>query len=235
MKTLSILLQILGVLWLSAGWAAAGIIINPYAFGVAEPAWMIKQGFEGTGYDNGETWTGVGSGTVDPDYTGVVLVGSQSLRLVTAGQTANTRNEFGGQSTLFCRWQMRLVSVSTGNQVLATIRVTAGVRATLTIASGKLRVTSSGGTANDSVNNVPTGTDIWLWFEYEAGTGSNAITRAGWSTTATKPSLTASGSQTCVSSNGTGTDNVTRLYLGHTGNTTWEQVIDEVRALNTAF
>ncbi len=235
MKTLSILLQSLGVLWLSAAWAAAGIIINPYAFGVAEPAWIIKQGFEGTGYDNAETWTGTGSGTVDPDYTGLVLVGSQSLRLVSSTTTSSTRVEFAGQSKFFCRWQMRLVSVGTGNQIIATIRVTATVRATLTIASGKLRVTSSGGTANDSANNVPTGTDIYLWFEYESGTGSNAVTRAGWSTDATKPTLSAGGATSCVSANGTGTDNVTRLYLGHTGNTIWEQVIDEVRALNTAF
>lgn len=44
--------------------------------------YLICQNFEGTGYDKSETWTEtVNSGTVDEDYTTVILRGSQSLYL----------------------------------------------------------------------------------------------------------------------------------------------------------
>jgi hypothetical protein len=236
MKTLSIILQVCGVLWLSAGWAAAGIIINPYAFGTAEPSWVIRQGFEGTGYDNAETWTQSGSGTIDPDYTGLVLAGSQSLRLVTSGTAALTYRQITGQSTLYCRWRMRIVSIDSSAQTLMTIRAGTTLHASLVKdATGKLRVTAGGGTLNTSTDNIPVGTDLWMWAEYEQGTGSNSIARGGWSTTDTKPTLTASGATSAVSSNGTRTTPADRFYLGHNTNTTWEIVWDEIRALGTPF
>lgn len=45
----------------------------------------LCQNFEGTGYDNSESW----SGTSDPDYTTTVLLGSQSNH-ATAGETLNS-------------------------------------------------------------------------------------------------------------------------------------------------
>lgn len=236
MKTLSIFLQACAVLWLSAGWAAAGILINPYtvASGAPEPAWIIRQGFEGTGYDNAETWTAAGTGSVDPDSTATVLEGTQSLRIQLTSQTGSTYREVTAAGALYVRMLLRMDSI--GNGVLATIRTANTIRATLSRVSNKLRVQPSGGTSNDSTDNLPTGTTLYLWFEYISGSGSDAIARAGWSTTATKPTLSASGSTTCASTNGTGTGTVNRLYLGTTASTpSLDLVYDQVRGLNTSF
>lgn len=236
MKTLSLLLQAVAVLWLSAGWAAAGIIINPYAFSGAapEPSWIIEQGFEGSGYDHGETWTAAGTGSVDPDSAATVLEGTQSLRIQLTSQTGSTYREVTADGSLYVRMMFRMDS--TANGVIATIRTANTIRATLSRVSNKLRVQPSGGSANDSTDDLPTGTTLYLWVEYISGSGSDAIARAGWSATATKPTLSASGTTTCASTNGTGAGTVNRLYLGTTASTSaFDVVYDQVRALNTAF
>lgn len=236
MKTLSLLLQAIAVLWFSAGWAAAGILINPYAFsgGAPEPAWIIQQGFEGTGYDHGETWTAAGTGSVDPDSTATVLEGTQSLRIQLTSQTGSTYREVTAAGALYVRMLFRMDS--TGNGVLATVRTANTIRATVSRVSNKLRVQASGGTVNDSTSDLPTGTTLYLWLEYISGTGSDAIARAGWSTTPTKPTLSASGSTTCACTNGSGTGTVNRLYLGTTASTpSLDAVYDQVRGLNSAF
>lgn len=236
MNTLSILLQSLGVLWLSAAWVAAGIIINPYSFGTGtpEPAWIIQQGFEGSGYDHGETWTAAGTGSVDPDSTAVVLEGTQSLRILLASQTGSTYREVTAAGSLYVRMMLRMDS--TRNGVIATIRTANTVRATVSRIGNKLRVQPSGGTANDTTDDIPTGTLLYFWLEYISGSGSDAIARAGWSTTPTKPTLAAGGATTCSSTNGTGTGTVNRLYLGTSASTpALDVVYDQIRALNTAF
>lgn len=222
-------------------------LLNSYRFGGAPPgpSWIIQQGFEGTGYDNGETWVEavVSEGTVDPNSTTTVLAGSQSLRLTlpTTQDGASTYNQFTGVSKLYCRMMFRLISfnqVATTSLELASIRNGTTTLATLGIygQSPLLEVTAAGGSINRT-STALSGSTIYIWFEYEAGTGSNAIARAGWSTTITKPTLTASGGQTCVSSNGTATANATRLYLGRTVTTAYRYVAvyDEIRALGSTF
>lgn len=236
MQLFPIILQSIGALWLSAGWAAAGIIINPYAFGGGppEPAWIIQQGFEGSGYDHGETWTAAGTGSVDPDSTAVVLEGTQSLRIQLTSQSGSTYREITADGSLYVRMMFRMDSAANG--VIATIRTANTLRATLSRISNKLRVQASGGSANDSTDDLPTGTTLYLWVEYISGSGSDAIARAGWSATPTKPTLSASGSTTCASIDGTGTGTVNRLYLGTTASTpTFDVVYDQVRGLNSAF
>lgn len=212
-------------------------LINSYRFGSSEPAWLIKQGFEGDGYDNGESWTPVGTGgtgAVDPDYTGIVLAGSRSLRILLSSQSGGTYREVAANGALYVRMMLRMDS--TANGVIATMRTANTVRATLSRIGNKMRVQASGGSANDTTDDIPTGTTLYLWFEYVSGSGSDAIARAGWSTTPTKPTLAAGGATTCASTNGTGTGTVNRLYLGTTASTSsFDVVYDQIRGLNAPF
>lgn len=196
-----------------------------------EPSWVIKQGFEGPGYDNGETWVqGGGSGIVNPDYSINPIAGSESLE-ITGGGNNNTFTyfEFSANANFYVRMRARIV---TDSGIMASIRApTSATRANLTFSSGKLRVQASGGSNVNSVDNVPIGSNIYIWFEYEKGTGSNAIARAGWSLNSTKPIW--GSNTTCISNNGTGTDDVYRFYLGSTLGSSGSFIFDEIRGLYT--
>jgi hypothetical protein len=200
---------------------------------------LVDQNFETptTGYDNGETWTSAGTGTIDPAESTVVLVGTQSLQFILSGQTGSSYTDFTAQSSLFTKFRFRVASTNGGNQVIATIRNGTTVLGTLTLvgASRVLRATAAGGSNGTSSDVLPLDTDIYVWFEYVAGSGTDAICRAGWATTDTKPSLASTGAKTGVSSNGTATASADRIYLGNTGSGTAEFYFDAVQALGSTF
>lgn len=193
-------------------------------------SYLVNQGFEGTGYDNSETWTEAGTGTIDEDYTTSPIVGSQSLRITLAAQTGSTYAAFTAQDTVYFFARLRFDSITGGaSRTLATFRDgSATVHASLQHStSGVLRVSATGGTANNSTDALPTATDIYVWFEYVKGTGTNAIARAGWSTDGTKPTLSAGAAKACVSNDGTSTAQASRIYLGHSASSTIDTVWDK--------
>jgi len=202
-------------------------------------ALLVNQTFETptTGYDNGETWTGAGTGTVSPAQSAVVIQGTQTLEINLVSQTGSTFTAFTSQSSLFVKFQFQVAATPTSNAVIASIRNGTTLLATLTSRGTRLlTVTASGGTLNQSSDTMPTGTTIWIWFEYVKGTGSNAIARAGWATSDVKPTFVASSNKTCVSSDGTSTSNADRLYLGTTTSiAALRTYYDVVQASSSAF
>lgn len=208
-----------------------GVISNSRRRVPSEPSWVIRQDFEGAGYDNDETWfQGAGAGVIDPDYNLDPIVGAESLE-ITGGGNNNTFTyfEFSANANFYVRMRARII---TDSGIMASIRApTIATRANLTFNSGKLRVQASGGSNVNSVDNVPIGANIYIWFEYEKGTGSDAVARAGWSLDSTKPIW--GSDTTCVSNNGTGTDDVYRLYLGSSLGSSGSFIFDEVRGLYT--
>jgi hypothetical protein len=232
---LSVALSVLAVTptGLGLGNVATLAVATPPAAG---GSFLVNQGFEGTGYDNGETWTG---SSVDPDYTGVVLAGSQSLQLVTTGTVANAWVSFTGQDAVYSKLLLYVVSTPGTNQVFATIRNGTTVLASFTIAGANrnLRATAAGGGNATSSGVMPTGTPLYVWLEYVKGTGSNAIARAGWRLVSDgdfKPALTSTGAQTAIST-GSATSQGDRWYIGHTNNTTNEIIVDTVQISGSAF
>ena len=202
---------------------------------------MVDQNFETptTGYDNGETWVEAATGTIDPAESTVVIVGTQSLQILLAGQTGSTYTEFTAQSSLFTKFRFRVASTNGGNQVFATIRSGTTVLATYAMAGASrvLRATAAGGGSGTSSDAVPVDTNIYVWIEYEAGPGTLSVARIGWATTDSKPSLASIGAKSGVSTStsspaGTSAD---RLYLGNTGTGTMECFFDAVQALGSAF
>lgn len=213
---------------------AVAFVLNPYRFGTSGSSFLLEEGFEGTGYEN--TWTESATGTVDEDHTGTVIVGSQSLQVNLAAQTGSTYAAFTAQGSLFCKFRYNVASTS-GNPTIATIRNGTTILGSLILVgvNRTMRTTAAGGSNASSSATIPTGTNIYIWFEYVKGTGANAICRAGWATTDSKPALTSTGTQTCLSSNGTSTSDADRLYLGHSVSSTYECFYDAVQVSATAF
>jgi hypothetical protein len=229
-------LYTLAILICGTAISSAGLLINPYRFaapGGGGPSYLINQNFEGTGYDNGETWTSfAGGGTIDPDYTTSPIVGSQSLRIVVTGANqAASYTQFTGTDTPYIYCRFRLDS-NTGEAKLFVIDDNAyGSAAVVTVtAGGKLAVLASGaGSPNESTNNLPTATDLHFWIDVIKGTGANHTVKAGWNTIATKPSLTAGGATSAVSAAGTGTAQPARLFCGTYSSETMAAVYDAVQ------
>lgn len=212
------------------------MIFNPFVFATPAASWLVSQNFETeiTGYDNGEAW--VESGTVDPAYTSVVLVGGQSLHINLAGAAGSTYVEFADQTVIYAKMKFRVALTNGGNQVIATIRNGATVLATFQMAGANrvLRATATGGSNGTSSDVLPVDTDVFVWLEYAVGSGSNSIARIGWATTDTKPNMASTGGKVGVS-NGTNTSLINRLYLGNTGSGTMEVYYDAVQASDAAF
>jgi hypothetical protein len=122
--------------------------------------YLICQNFEGTGYDHSETWTP--GGTPDPDYTGVILRGTQSLRLpASASATGPT---FAGQDTIWAFVRFRIVTwaADTGILYLDAANVIK------TGATNTLRYTHGADTSNFSgtyaINN-----NYCMWVQWTKG------------------------------------------------------------------
>ncbi len=205
------------------------------------PSYLVYQNFETptTGYDNSETWTEAGTGTIEAANTTTVIVGSQSLQILLSSQSGSTYVGFSSQSSLFIKFRFRVASTNGANQVFATIRDGATVLATFTMAGGSrvLRATAAGGANGTSTDAVPLDTDLYVWLEYEAGPGTLSVARIGWATTDTKPSMASTGAKTGVSTSTSapaGTS-ANRLYLGNTNSGIMECFFDVVQASDTAF
>jgi hypothetical protein len=203
------------------------------AFRSSGSSFLIEEGFEGTGFEN--TWTKAGTGTVDEDQTTIVIAGSQSLHINLASQTGNAYTAFTAQGSLFAKFRFRVASTSS-NPTIATIRNGATVLASLILVGANRTLRVNGGGSNGSASGtIATNTNIYIWFEYIKGTGANAICRAGWSLTDVKPDLSVTGAQTCIASNGTGTLDADRLYLGPTLSSTYECFFDSIQIAASAF
>lgn len=203
----------------------------------AGPSYLIKQNFDTTSpdYDNGETWTAAGTGTVSPNVTTNPIVGAtEYLNITNSAQTGHVWAAFTAQTEIHGFFRLRINSWAASTQNLLTIRTSgASVRGTISLTSGRnLRVQASGGTANTSTDAIATGVgnEVYVWFHCAMGSGSNAVMEAGWSTTSTKPgSYTASGAKTCSSTDGTGTGTIlARVYPGNDSSNTMNCDFDRI-------
>ncbi|MBA2433792.1 MAG: hypothetical protein H0V54_01665 [Chthoniobacterales bacterium] len=193
------------------------------------PTPLINQGFEGPGYDKGETWTPSGTGTIDPDSTGSPIVGSESLHITTTAQAGSTIVSFPAQDNVYGFCRLRWTSHST-HGLIAFANSAGAERGILSILDGTntIRAIAVGGASADGSTGMPVGTDLYVWFEYEKGTGLNTVFRVGWSTDGTKPDLSATGAQVARCASGTSTDQIANLMIGSPDNVTNDFYVDRV-------
>ena len=203
---------------------------NSLAGGAAGASYLIKQGFEGAGYDNSETWTEAGSGTIDEDNTSTPLVDSQSLRITTSANTGLSEASFADRSDLWVYFQFRPEAIPAATSQMAQILngTTEVVRIRLT-STGALEVRPAGGTAIATVSTLSATTLYHVWVHYVKGSGADGYASIAFSTDGTKPT---SGNNFRESTNGTGTLDANKLRLGPgtAGSTTQDLTFDKVRA-----
>lgn len=231
--------KLLATLFLAASLVqtpAPSIIINGPVKNIATAGggatYLINQNFEGTGYDNSETWTESGTGTLDEDYTGVVLQGSQSFRYNPTAQIGRTISPtFAAQTDVWYYFMVQFVSLPTsGAQELFRIQAgsTSVARATISSAGAvNIRSGSSGGTS--TVSTMAAGTTYHVWIHYTAGAGANSVGTLGFSTTGTKPT---SGNNFATQTNGNATSSADNVLVGGPSggsSATMDMVVDKVR------
>lgn len=199
-------------------WKAAGISSNP-----PNPSFYFTEDFEGTGYEN--SWSEVGVGTMNEDYTTDVLRGSQSFQLVASAADVRAFAGLTSKSTVYGCLQIKINSVS-GAPTLFSLRNTGTLLLSVLYSdtTGKLRLVMGAITA-ETTDSFPIGSKVWIWFRYTAGTGSNAIGNLAFSTDGIKPT---SGGKVASITNGVQTANVNRIYCGHTSNITLNAIYDRI-------
>lgn len=199
--------------------------------GTSPPASPLRaQNFEGTGYDNGETWIEGGTlGIVDEDYTGVVLKGSQSLRLQSVNNdTVYSYNTFTGISEVWGFFRMKWVTKTSGTTfhqlrnnvsvVLLELKVNSGASATVTL--------TSGGQTATTTSTMAVGTEYYVWYHYLKGSGANATAEVWFSNTSVKPGDGTAGHAKVTNSNSTTDAAEVALYIENVSATSNEAIFD---------
>jgi hypothetical protein len=214
-------------------------IINPYNFAAAGSTTLLSEDFEGpgaTGWTSTVPWSDQFSTSPAP------LNGDYSGNINGTTTTIHAYKSFTASNNVYCRFSYLATRNTSGNGALATIRDASGnVLATFGIVSGTnvARATPAGGSTVNA-STAPTSNIFYYgWFEYEKGTGSNAVCRVGFrDDSQNRPSWPTSGAsgRLAVSINGTSTATPARIMFGSsTAATNYNIIFDDIEVRDTPF
>jgi hypothetical protein len=207
---------------------------NGIAIAGGAVTYLVQQDFEGAGYDNGETWTEAGTGTINEDYTTSPLVGSQSLRLAYTSQSGTTTVALpADQASLDVYFRVNFAAVPASGKVFLRLRDAGGTTICRVEVATSNRITIRHGTgAATTTNGVSSATTYSFFLTFTKGSGANGIANIGYSTDDTRPT---SGNTYVSVSNGTSTADVRDIMFGPENTSTWEAQVDKVRADNATI
>lgn len=229
------LIKLLALVALAGSLRAANVTFIQPAATISET--LIKlETFEATGYDAGNTWTEVGTGTCDEDYNGAnVLVGSQSLNIATSGTSISSYLSYTlAQDDQYFFFRVKKNSGTSNPLIFAVLSSTGTSLGTIThSAGGVLTATATGGTGDPTVATFGAGTEIFVWVHFTTGSGANATMRVWASTNGTKPS--SSGDNYAESTNGTSTAQGGRARFGYTASATADYTFDSLKIDDVAL
>lgn len=175
--------------------------------------YVICQNFEGTGYDNSETWTT--SGTVDPDSTSPALRGSQSVRASASSYLYRNITAMTGDVSVHMIVQLSTISANTGQFIFgANTGGDTRFGVVLQTTGGVLRGYHGNASCDTSAGAIAANTPLHIWVDRTRGTGSNGTLALYVSSNGTKPA-----SASCSLSNGDGAFDIDRLVLYSLGDT----------------
>jgi len=222
-----LLLIILTILLHLPRLACAITIVVGQPAAVAGPSYLLTENFEGSEYDN--SWTEAGTGTIDGDYTGTVLQGSQSLRIAASAQSAYLTHTLGASHDIVeVYFLYRPTTLPGSTRTVITLQTSADVTVLQAMqrstGSWTVRPTSGASGAN-SVTAMSTGTTYHVWCRYEKGTGANAVGTVGYSTDGTRPT---SGNSFVSVTTGDATGQVNKIRIATSSSETWEFVLDRL-------
>lgn len=153
----------------------------------------ICQNFETatTGYDNGETWTALGSG-ITPTYTTSPLRGTQSL-YINDGTSYALSPSYTQTGEIWGHFVFQTSDGQPGNNATllrwgdANLNNSYGAVSLLT--TGYLKIIHGTGTATATTTQLPNGSTgtYHVWFHWKKGTGANGEMEAYISTSNTRP------------------------------------------------
>jgi hypothetical protein len=118
--------------WTAFAYEDDGAVVQP-AIVASSPTYIVNQNFEGTGYDNAETWTEVTAtdGTVNEDYTTAAIADAQSL-YVSEGTGGDVYVQFdlgADYSHLWAKFRFRVITppgMNTPNRLSLAFRNSSG-------------------------------------------------------------------------------------------------------------
>jgi hypothetical protein len=212
-------------------------IINPYSFASAASTELLNEQFEApgaTGWTTTVPW--------DDQFTSPALLDNYSANINGTTTNIHAYKNFTASNNVYCRFLIYHSRVTSGNGTLATIRDASGnVLATFGLVNGSSAARSipaGGSTINAATAPTLNGT-IYGWFEYEKGTGSNAVCRVGYEqSSSARPSWPTSGAsgRLAVSINGTSTATPARIMFGTSASATnYNVIFDDIQIRSTPF
>ena len=193
---------------------------------------MFCQNFEGTGYDNSETWTE--GGTVDEDYTTTVLRGSQSCSLA---DSSSIRHNTGGTYTeiyAFARYRFADATPTSSTYIYKNLDGSADFGGLKLLTTGRLSC-DHGAQSNVSSGSLSSDTTYYIWIHFKASTGAgDGIMSATVSTTRNPAEATAA--LGCSEEAGDDADtNIDTVYFGSSAAGGAGVIVDQVLVKTSAI
>lgn len=201
--------------------------------------YLVQQTFETptTGYDNGETWTESGAATITPNYSGVVLQGTQSLRIVEVGSgaVAQTQTSFAAQDEIWVYFMLRFPNLTDHNPAYIGWIGTPGSVVAINV-NLNFTVSICGSACATTVATMTSNTTYHVWAHYKKGSGTDQVQDIAFSTTGIKP---LAGNNFAQTINGDRTAQISKLTLAWDGEgaafPTREIIFDKIRVANTCI
>lgn len=174
---------------------------------------LLLETFEGTGYSNTGWTETLNGGTIDEDYTGVVLDGAQSLQIVTAGfaSTYVTRTITAAGNRWFF-FQFRAGVLNGTQSIFDMADNVSAVQGHIEVSSGGTVTAFAGAVSASCVATMSLNTKYNIWVEYNKNNGANRICNVAFSTSTTRPT---SGNNYAQASTTTSATDISELYLGN--------------------
>ena len=237
-KHVAFLALILLLPWLSACTESGAMPVTMLGGGVTAArcadssctGFLICQNFEGTGYDNSESWSEYipVDGVLDEDDTTTPMRGSQQLK--NAGASSNypiaTSPSFTGSSTIGFHLRYRATDSTPASARYMVSLHDSGDAVVMHLdirTNGEIRVYHGTGYATTTDTPVADGTMVHLWGYYVAGSGADGVYKLYKSANSTKPE-----SKSIDGSNGTSTADVEVIKLWEYNNETGGAYFDQV-------
>jgi hypothetical protein len=196
--------------------------------------YLVQQNLETpvTGYDHGETWTESGAATITPNYTGVVLQGTQSLRFLESGNAGQSQTTFAAQDEIWVYFMMRIVTIGGHNPVWVGWLGTVGSVIAINI-NNNFTAAICGNNCSTTVGTMTTNTTYHVWLHYKKGSGINQEQSIGFSTDGIRPT---SGTNFASRTDGTRTAQIALLTLMWASDpSTRDFVFDKIRVATTCI
>jgi hypothetical protein len=151
----------------------------------AAPTYLLSEGFEGPGYEN-SGWIVPPNSTSapDPDHTGTVLIGNQSLR---CNGVSFIQRPFQREDPFYCYLRVRWAAWSDYKFVVDWLDGGQGSTATLLTSFGNKLEIKHGSVSIPGTTTIALDTTYHVWIEWTKGSGSDGTMKLFVSTDGTKP------------------------------------------------